>query len=133
MNNVTRFWRVEFGGGILVFEVVKLAVFESLLPNGSSQFGPPLYFITANKLSKLVDEKKKKILKEHQFRRPLGLILVKINLFFYQGPSKDMFKQNNAKILSIYYKNLQINETMNMIGVTLTTLIKINKIKRETK
>ena len=56
MNNVTRFWRVEFGGGILVFEVVKLAVFESLLPNGSSQFGPPLYFIKPNKLSKLVDK-----------------------------------------------------------------------------
>ena len=44
-----------------------------------------------------------------------------------------MFKQNNAKNTIDYYKNLQINETMNMIGVTLTTLIKINKIKRETK
>ena len=45
-----------------------------------------------------------------------------------------MFKQNNAKILSIYYKNLQINETMNMIGITLTTLLKNkNKTKRETK
>ena len=40
-----------------MFEVVKLGVFESLLPNGSTQFGPMLYFIIPNKLSKLVDKK----------------------------------------------------------------------------
>lgn len=35
---------VAFGGGRLLFEPFKLAVFESLLPNGSSQLGPPLCF-----------------------------------------------------------------------------------------
>jgi hypothetical protein len=33
---------VELGAGMLLFEPPRLAVFESLLPNGSSQLGPPL-------------------------------------------------------------------------------------------
>ena len=41
----------------LVFEAFKLAVFESLLPNGTSQYGPPLCFNTPNKLSKQVGKK----------------------------------------------------------------------------
>lgn len=44
LNNVIRFSMVEFGAGMLVFEMLKLAVLESLLPNGSSQLGPPLCF-----------------------------------------------------------------------------------------
>lgn len=35
---------MAFGGGMFLFEPFKLAVLESLLPNGSSQLGPPLCF-----------------------------------------------------------------------------------------
>lgn len=33
---------VEFGAGMFLFAFFKLAVLESLLPNGTSQCGPPL-------------------------------------------------------------------------------------------
>lgn len=44
LKNVKRPSMVAFGGGMFLFEPLKLAVFESLLPKGSSQLGPPLYF-----------------------------------------------------------------------------------------
>src|SRR4051794_32152328 len=34
-------WKVLFGAGMLLLEPLKLAPLESLLPNGTSQFGPP--------------------------------------------------------------------------------------------
>jgi len=34
-------WKVLFGAGMLLLEPLKLAVLESLLPNGTSQLGPP--------------------------------------------------------------------------------------------
>lgn len=40
---------VEFGGGMLLFDPLKLAVLESLLPSGSSQDGPPLCLTTPTK------------------------------------------------------------------------------------
>lgn len=44
LKNVKRPSMVAFGGGMFLFEPLRLAVFESLLPNGSSQLGPPLCF-----------------------------------------------------------------------------------------
>lgn len=43
---------MEFGAGMFLFEPVKLAVVESLLPRGNTQFGPPL---CAFKLAQLVN------------------------------------------------------------------------------
>ncbi|KAM3699862.1 hypothetical protein ACB098_05G056000 [Castanea mollissima] len=34
-------WNELFGVGILLLEPLKLALLESLLPNGTSQLGPP--------------------------------------------------------------------------------------------
>lgn len=45
---------VAFGGGIFLFDPLRLAVFESLLPNGSSQLGPPLCFKESNKFHDLM-------------------------------------------------------------------------------
>lgn len=39
---------VAFGGGMFLFAPLRLAVLESLLPNGSSQLGPPLCFRKIN-------------------------------------------------------------------------------------
>jgi hypothetical protein len=42
LNLVRIVWNVLFGAGILLFEPLKLALLESLLPNGTSQLGPPV-------------------------------------------------------------------------------------------
>lgn len=41
LNLVRIVWKVLFGAGMLLLEPLKLALFESLLPSGTSQFGPP--------------------------------------------------------------------------------------------
>lgn len=45
---------MAFGGGMFLFEPLRLAVFESLLPNGSSQLGPPLCFKESSKFQNLI-------------------------------------------------------------------------------
>ena len=35
-------WKVLFGAGMLLLDPLKLAVLESFLPNGTSQYGPPV-------------------------------------------------------------------------------------------
>ena len=42
LNLVMRVWRVEFGTGISLFDPLKLAVVESLLPSKTSHPSPPL-------------------------------------------------------------------------------------------
>ncbi len=62
---------------MLLFEALMLAVFESLLPNGSSQFGPPLCFNTLNKLSNDVNKKYLTLLRSMiQFKRSLEAFLL---------------------------------------------------------
>ena len=44
LNLLMRIWRVEFGAGISLFDALKLAVVESLLPSKTSQPSPPLWY-----------------------------------------------------------------------------------------
>lgn len=41
LNLVRMVWKVLFGAGISLFEPLRLAPLESLLPSGTSQWGPP--------------------------------------------------------------------------------------------
>lgn len=42
LNFVRMVWKVLLGAGMLLFDPLKLAPLESLLPNGTSQLGPPV-------------------------------------------------------------------------------------------
>lgn len=48
LNLVRIVWKVLFGAGMLLFEPLKLAPLESLLPRGTTQLGPPACTDTKN-------------------------------------------------------------------------------------
>ena len=49
LNLVRMVWKVLLGAGMSLLEPLRLAPLESLLPNGTSQLGPPVFLIYTNK------------------------------------------------------------------------------------